>query len=327
MEEKKLLKNLLIGIFGDIRKSYDNGNQISFDCPECSAEKGVEYDFKGNFEFNLEIGKCNCWACGEINNTKGDISYAIKRFGSKSDYEFFKNLNIDFDNPNEDAKVKKEKLIKNQEKINNLKLPENYIFWRDADPKDLFHNMAIDYLKNVRKIDDKSLDKFKIGFCVEGKYAGRILIPSFDKNDKLNFFVTRTFLEHKNKYDNVEIIKGEIIFNEKFIDYNEDIYVCEGPLDYIRFDNAVLLLGKKLSVKLYKDLYFKAKKNIIIALDPDALDDAYKLYRQLNSGRLNGRVRILKLKEHDVSKLYEIYGREKFNQIIKLHKRIKEHKI
>jgi hypothetical protein len=42
-------------------------------------------------------------------------------------------------------------------------------------------------------------------------------------------------------------------------------------------------------------LYEKAKRNITIALDGDAYDNAVSLYHELNGGELYGRIKIVKL--------------------------------
>ena len=54
---------------------------------------------------------------------------------------------------------------------------------------------------------------------------------------------------------------------------------------------------------LYKKLYEKAKK-IIIILDPDAWNDAEKLYHKLNCGMLMGKIWAIKLEgDKDIADL------------------------
>jgi len=50
-----------------------------------------------------------------------------------------------------------------------------------------------------------------------------------------------------------------------------------------------------MSTHLFTTIYEKANGNIIIALDGDAWRNATKLYRELNGGRLYGKVKIVKL--------------------------------
>jgi hypothetical protein len=76
-----LITDLVVSIFGNIKKTYHGNSQVTVDCPLCSADKGVEYDGKGNLEINLEQGLSHCWSC---ERTPGTIDGLIKKFGNKS---------------------------------------------------------------------------------------------------------------------------------------------------------------------------------------------------------------------------------------------------
>jgi DNA primase len=148
-----------------------------------------------------------------------------------------------------------------------------------------------------------------LGYTTEGKYRGRIIVPSFDENNEINYFVSRSYVGHKNKYKNPEAEKDKIIFNEHLINWEKDIYLVEGVFDMFFIDNSIPLLGKSVSDKLWGKLYDNSKKNIIICLDGDAWEDAKKLYRKLEGGRLNGRIKLLKVpKDKDVGELGGIKG-------------------
>ena len=57
VDNKQLeLINLLEEFLGEPRKHYESKGEIHFDCPNCSYEKGVEYDGKGNLEINYQMG-------------------------------------------------------------------------------------------------------------------------------------------------------------------------------------------------------------------------------------------------------------------------------
>jgi hypothetical protein len=63
-------------------------------------------------------------------------------------------------------------------------------------------------------------------------------------------------------------------------------------------------LGKYMSEKLFNTIYEKAKGDVIIVLDPDAWQNAVKLYHELNGGELYGRVKMVKLPgDNDVADL------------------------
>jgi DNA primase len=139
------------------------------------------------------------------------------------------------------------------------------------------------------------LNKYNIGFCYQGPYENRIIIPSYDENQELNYFIARSYLTRtKMKYKNPEAQKETIIFNEHLINWSQPIYIVEGAFDSIFIPNAIPMLGKFMSDFLFKKLYENAKK-IIIVLDPDAWTDAEKIYHKINCGKLMGKVWIVKL--------------------------------
>ena len=140
------------------------------------------------------------------------------------------------------------------------------------------------------------IEKYQIGFCDKGSHMGRIIVPSFDTNGELNYYIARSWDPNSRaKYKNPDYEKDKIIFNESLIDWNKDIYLVEGVFDGFFLDNTIAMLGKHLSELLFNTIYEKLNGSIIIGLDGDAWSNALKLYDQLNGGRLFGKVKILKL--------------------------------
>ena len=75
-------------------------------------------------------------------------------------------------------------------------------------------------------------------------------------------------------------------------------------VDMFFLDNAIPILGKVISDKLWETLYEKSKDNVIICLDGDAWNDGVKLFDKLNGGKLRGRIKIVKMpKNKDVADL------------------------
>jgi DNA primase len=140
------------------------------------------------------------------------------------------------------------------------------------------------------------IEKYDIGFAMDGEYGGRIIVPSYDLEGKLNYFVSRSWDKYsKFKYKNPVAPKELLIFNESRINWDEDIYLVEGVFDGFFVPNSIPLLGKFLSDMLWESLYERAKGRIIICLDGDAWEDAKKIYYKLSGGRLYGRIDIIKL--------------------------------
>jgi len=153
----------------------------------------------------------------------------------------------------------------------------------------------MNYLKS-RGITDEMIEKFGIGFCDKGDHAGRIVIPSYNTNGVLNYYIARSWNPmSKAKYKNPECEKDKIIFWENLIDWNKDIYLVEGAFDGLFLENSIPMLGKHMSELLFETLYMKAKGNITICLDADAIKNAIKLYHELNGGEMWGRIKLIKL--------------------------------
>ena len=307
MEDYDLIIEILEDILGDSYKHHPSRGQISFDCPVCSYDiKGLDCgDGKGNLEVNYQLGVYKCWACSETNYTKGRLGKLIKKWGNKT---HLRNFNL----------FTPEDFHYREKKYNdNLKLPQGYVKLTDVSKHDLNAKQVWNYLIK-RNINETLVEKYKIGYTTEGEYKFRIVVPSYNIKNELQFFVARSYVNDKMKYKNPQQEKSTIIFNEQHIDWTKDIYLVEGVFDMFFVDNSIPLLGKVVSDSLWERLYKESKSNIIICLDGDAWDDAVKLYEKLNGGRLRGKVKVVKLpKNKDIA---DLNGEIKPEQILELHK-------
>ena len=290
-EEVEVLVELLTDVLGEPHQHYETRGQISFDCPVCADEKGLDHgDGKGNLEINYGKHVYKCWSCGETYGTHGPLGKLFDKYGTKEQKKLY-NL------------IKPEELQKQEQKKNALKLPEGYTQCKDSNPRFIPHAEAYRYLTS-RGITDEIIEKYQIGYTVTGDFAYRIIVPSFNKNGVLNYFVARSWVPKKMKYKNPTAAKDEIIFNESRIDWFKDVYLVEGVFDSFFLDNSIVMLGKKMSPLLFETLYEKVLGNIIICVDGDAWDDGLKLYHELNGGRLYNKIKIIKPpKDMDVADL------------------------
>jgi DNA primase len=279
--------DILEDIFGDPKLHNTSDGQISFDCPVCSFEiKGLDVgDGKGNLEINYKKEVYKCWSCAESHNTHGGLYTLIKKFGNPRHLKMYLLLKPE---ETEELKVRFYKKVK---------LPKEYVALTDIRPGFKLtpqYKQAINYLKK-RNVTDEIIKKFNIGYCYQGDYANRIIIPSYDEDYEINYFIARSYFPNtKLKYKNPKAEKDIIIFNEHLINWDDTIYIVEGVFDSIFLPNAIPMLGKHMSEKLFNKLYNQAKE-IIIVLDGDAWDNSYKLYHALNCGKLMGKVWVVKL--------------------------------
>jgi DNA primase len=276
MEDQEILVDLLRDILGKEKQFYPSKGQIAFNCYVCDEGRN-----KGNLEVNIHHHVFKCWSCCDTNGTQGALGKLIDTLGNKKQkklYSIFK--------PQDLEKTKRERAY--------IRLPKEFISFKDYNQLHVPHRQAKNYLRD-RGITDEIIEKYGIGFATEGEYANRIIVPSYDKEGELNFFVSRAWFKTKNKYKNPQAPKELIIFNESLVNWEKPVYLCEGVFDSFFLDNSIPILGKHLPELLFQEIYDKSKSEIIICLDGDAFDNAQKIYQQLNGGKLRGKIKILKL--------------------------------
>ena len=285
-DDSEILLEILHEILGDSKLHYESKGQVSYNCVECDEGRN-----KGNLEVNYFEHVWKCWSCSDENGTHGTLGKLIDRYGNKKQRKIYNLLQPENHKPKE-------------KRVDKLKLPIGFTKFKDSSLVYPVRRQAYNYLTQ-RGITDKIIEKYGIGFCDQGAFSGRIIIPSYDSKDNLNYFIARSWDPNSRaKYKNPESSKDEIIFFESTINWNADIHLCEGAFDAIFLPNSISMLGKHMSELLLNTLYEKANGNIIICLDSDAWQDAVKLYHNLNGGRLYGKVKIIKLTgDEDVADL------------------------
>ena len=277
MDENEALVELLEDVLGDHGLHYPNRGQISFNCPVCDDDRN-----KHNLEVNYIDNVFKCWSCGDSEGTHGPLGKLFDKYGNKKHKKLYQVL-------------KPETVVKREKPKKQLKLPEGFTLFKDSSPVYHVRKAAINYLHN-RGISDYMIEKYQIGFCDKGDHAGRIVIPSYNSNGELNYYIARSWNPmSKAKYKNPEAEKDKIIFWENLIDWNKDIYLVEGAFDGLFVENSIPMLGKHMSELLFNTIYKKAKGDVIICLDADAWQNAVNLYHELHGGELWGRIKLIKL--------------------------------
>jgi DNA primase len=167
---------------------------------------------------------------------------------------------------------------------------------------------------NDRMISRDIILKYRLGFCTTGKYEKRIIIPSYDKNGEVNYFVGRNYdiaNKRKHPYDNPKSDKDRIIFNEGFVNWDSTVYLVEGAFEMLSFPvNIIPMLGKTISTTLFLKLK-EMKPDVVVLLDPDAYKNAIELYYMLHDIYVGceERVKIVKIPfEKDMDELRKKRG-------------------
>ena len=275
-DDSEILVDLLREVLGDEHLHYESKGQISFDCPECDDDR-----HKGNLEINYFSHVYKCWSC-ESEGTHGTVGKLFDLYGNKSQKKVYKVLQPEEFKPKE---VRKEK----------LRLPNEFKLFKDVSESHPIRRQAYTYLSN-RGITNEIIEKYKIGFCSNGEFGGRVIVPSYTESGVLNYFIARSWIPNtRAKYKNPEAEKDKIIFNESLINWNQDIFLVEGVFDGFFLPNSIAMLGKHMSEILFDTIYQRGMGTVIIALDRDAWYNGVKLYHELNGGGLYGKIKILKL--------------------------------
>ena len=219
---------------------------------------------------NLSKGAFKCWVCDWSGR---NIYRVVRQFGNTSQKYEWKSLNQQIEVEKFADKLFGPKEEKKQDKIS---LPNSFISLANKNlPNTSLY--PINYLKS-RRIGKKDIIKWKMGYCPKGPYAGRIVVPSFDDEGDVNFFVSRSYDGDWRKYLNPEASK-DVVFNHPYLDFDEPLTIVEGVFDAIKAgDNAVPLLGSTLTEnsKLFGEIITNDTP-VYLALDPDASKKTNKL--------------------------------------------------
>lgn len=260
-------------------------NEHAYHCPFC-------HHHKPKLQINDKTFKFHCWTC----NAGGNLMYLGKRIGM-SDFdlsdligrcgmseEIRKKLKDDWGGSIKELldNITAEIAEDDDENTSQLFLPSEFksaLELSNSITNPLERN-AISYLKQ-RGITKKHIIKYNIGFCPKGLYGGRIIVPSYDSRNQLNYFIARSiFAEEKQKYKNPPVSKDVIVFSNQ-IDWKQPITLCEGVFDAIALKrNSIPLLGKFVQKTLMGAIK-NTNPDIYICLDSDAQEDAMVLYNKI----------------------------------------------
>jgi DNA primase len=249
-------------------QSTSKGN-YAFKCPFCTHHKNKmeislrTTDKRENF--------WHCWVCGAKGKTILSLFKKVKAPQDK-----IAELNI-LVVPNKKDKTTEQ---------GAPELPKEFIpLFTSVEDKiaQIEAKHALKFLKN-RGITADDITKYNIGFCKEGAYAERVIIPSYDNLGKLNYFIARAYKDSDRKYKNPPIAAKEAIGFELYINWDAPIILVEGMFDALTIKrNVIPLFGKVLHDKLMKKLVESSVNRIYIALDNDARKDALKQAERLMS--------------------------------------------
>lgn len=267
MSEAREKLTVLRDFLGD---SYKSGSEFLFYCPKCKHHKK-------KLSINVEKDVFKCWICDYRGNS---IRRLVRRFGNYKHQTMWAKFNPEIEiNKFEEvllALVNSEQEKREKQKVD---LPEEFKPLATSCSS-LAALPAKKYLAS-RGIGMPDILKWKMGYCVSGDYAGRIVIPSFNEDGDVSYYVARSYDDNWKKYMNPPVSRN-IVFNELYVDWESDLSIVEGVFDAVVAGNAVPILGSSLrdDSDLIKNIV-KHDTPVYIALDPDAEKKAMKIIKKL----------------------------------------------
>lgn len=292
----ELLVNLISDVLGDGKRT-SKGN-VAYVCPFHISNPPGKKNFEINFTENKKgEHKWHCWAC----NARGKTLYSL-----------FKQLKV---SPEKYSLLKQYSTNIEITQENNitdyiLSLPKEFKTFNNLKTSDIEGKHALHFLKK-RNISPYDILKYNIGYCSSGRYANRIIIPSYDSYGNLNYFTARDFTGNaKKKYLNPDVSR-DIVGFESHINWDLPIILCEGFFDAIAIKrNAIPLLGKQIQDALKIKIILSNTNKIYLALDKDAIKDELDFAEMfINEGR---EVYLVELDSKDPSEI----GFQKFTELI-----------
>jgi DNA primase len=268
--ENAALLILLESVLGPGDKT-SRGN-YAFKCPFCTHHKN-------KLEINAVTNEKNenpwhCWVCEAKGKTVKSLLKLMKVSASK-----FTELNMIITPTGT-------KYVANN--IDHIELPKEFISLFNSFPTVIEDRIAQIESKHAfkflrsRGLTNEDIIKYNIGFCKDGPYKDRVIIPSYDENGVINYFIARAYKDGIQKYKNPPTDAKSAIGLELYINWDAPIILIEGMFDALTVKrNVIPLFGKIIHKKLMKKLVSSSVNRIYIALDPDAIKNALKYAEEL----------------------------------------------
>lgn len=293
MEDRLL--SLLESVLGSSKKT--SGDNYAFYSPF------VEH-YKPKLEINIRLNSNgdNPWHCW-VSDEKG-----------KTIRSLFRKLKVSKDVWDEHNSIFSRKHRYSNNEASNavnqaVQLPKEYIpLWKSSTS--IIRNHALNYLSR-RGVTPSEIIKYQIGYCEEGVYKHKVIVPSYDRYGKLNYFVGRNFYDGGFKHKNPDVSKNVIGF-DMFVNWDLPIVICEGVFDAMAIRmNAIPLFGKSPQSELQKEIIGRGVSKVYIALDSDAFENSLRFAETLMNEGIE--VFVIELEDSDPSEL----GFESFYKLLK----------
>lgn len=256
-------------LHGHLGKSIPHKNgEKSFQCPFCNHHKK-------KLQVNILTQKWHCWVC----NARGQTINSLLR-KSKAPSHAYDEIRGIYGKYTSNVTTNKSSSI--------VKLPEEYepLYIAKSNPH---YRNALHYAVHKRGLRYIDIVKYQIGYCESGPYGGMLIVPSYDDDGFLNYYVGRSYYDTEIKHKNPSASKDVIGF-ASHINWKEPVTIVEGSFDAITTRrNSIPLFGKKILPTLRGRILQEKPPQLNLAFDPDAYKDSLSEIEYFINNSINVR--------------------------------------
>lgn len=249
-----------ISFFEDVfGKGRLSSSGINFDvrCPICAPSDPT----KKKMSIRTDDDRLHCWVCGFKARSLAPL---IRKFGTPEQLETYRTRF--------GGHVGGGQLVTGERpEQQKIELPKDFRLLTLASITDPDVKAAWRYIVG-RGLSESDAWYFKFGLSDEPRWRRRVIMPSFDALGDLNYFTARAIdPTRKPKYDNPDVDKNPVVFNDINIDWSKRLVLCEGPFDLVKCpQNSTAILGSDLDER--HEVFNKILLNgtpVALALDGD----------------------------------------------------------
>ncbi len=275
---------------------HTNESEIMYVCPFHRAINNVS---RKKFGIKLDTAEYNCFACGECGKSYKSLFKKLK--AEPSSYKELYSIIGESFKPERRRVINPADELRLPDEFKSLSIPSNSFQYKHA----------LRYVRS-RNITRDDILRYNIGYCEDGLYRNRIIVPSYDSAGIVNFFSARDFTGNASFKYLLPKWSKDIIGFELFIDWEYPITLVEGSMDAISIRNNVIpLFGKSMSNSLKEAIFDNDVSHVNICLDSDAMKNSIQIHTYLSSHSVSSS--IIEMDKKDPSEL----GFNKISKIIR----------
>jgi hypothetical protein len=151
-------------------------------------------------------------------------------------------------------------------------LPEGYMpLWEETAWNSIACQPAIDYLLDTRRLDPELIPAARIGVCLRGFYANRLVVPIDGSDGKLAGWVSRTWKKAGDYRYMPGMQRASLLYNSRALRVRTDepALAVEGVFDAFPYwPDGVAVLGKPSEGQVAE--LVAARRPVAVVLDGDA---------------------------------------------------------